>query len=116
MIDEHARSRLIRRYGESVNEWITTLPVVIDTLAARWDLTTREAQALTAWAGTGAAVALLDTDLARGALLLEALGAEATDPARVVPALQAADPAGFPPLTAHVDFQMAGQAATGSLA
>ncbi|WP_157527738.1 aminoglycoside phosphotransferase family protein [Nocardia sp. NRRL S-836] len=135
MIDDPARARLLRRFGDSVTAWIDALPDLVGTLAARWDLTVvktmpggsgaaflcttavlkltpdhdiaaHEATALTAWAGTPEVVDLLDTDLDRGALLLEALrpGTEATDPTRVVPALHAADPRGFPPLRARVDF------------
>lgn len=140
MIDQDARSRLIRRFGDDVTEWIDTLPDLLATLTAHWGLTVvelmpggtgttflctrspgpgavlkitpdhdiaaQEARALTAWAGTTAMVDLLDTDLARGALLLEAItpGTPATDPARVVPQLHQADPAGFPPLKARVDF------------
>ncbi|NKE62245.1 phosphotransferase [Lentzea sp. PSKA42] len=65
-----------------------------------------EARALTAWAGTPAMVDLLDTDLAHGALLLETIspGTLAPDPAKVVPQLHEANPAGFPPLTTRVDF------------
>ena len=150
MIDDPARARLVRRFGNSVTPWIDALPDLVDTLTARWGLTVvtpmpggagatflcttapgstvlgstapvttavlkvtpehdiaaHEAKALTAWAGTPQVVDLLDTDLARGALLLEALhpGTEATDPTLVVPALHAADPRGFPPLRARVDF------------
>jgi streptomycin 6-kinase len=70
------------------------------------EVAAREARALTAWAHTPAMVGLLDADLAAGALLLEAItpGTPAPDPARVVPALHTADPTGFPPLRAHVDF------------
>ena len=139
MIDEDARSRLIRRFGDDVTAWIATLPDLLATLTARWDLTVaelmpggtgttflctsadgtavlkltpdldiaaQEARALAAWAGTPAMVDLLDTDLARGALLLEAItpGTPATDPSLVVPLLHDANPAGFPPLKARVDF------------
>ncbi|MGW4211015.1 aminoglycoside phosphotransferase family protein [Lentzea sp. NPDC004789] len=70
------------------------------------EVAAREARALTAWADTPAMVGLLEQDLTEGALLLEAItpGTPAPDPARVVPELHAADPAGFPPLTAHVNF------------
>lgn len=135
MIDHDARSRLLRRFGDDVTGWIDTLPDLIDTLTARWGLTVEqlmpggtgvtfrcttavlkvtpdhdvaalEARALTAWADTRAVVDLLDTDLARGALLLERItpGTPAAEPARVVPALHTANPAGFPPLRARVDF------------
>lgn len=135
MIDEDARSRLTRRFGTEVTGWIDALPELLATLTARWDLTVvklmpgstgttflctdavlklcphhevaaLEAKALTAWAGTGAMVNLIDADLSRGALLLEAInpGTPAPSPARVVPELHAADPAGFPPLQARVDF------------
>ncbi|MEV6235970.1 aminoglycoside phosphotransferase family protein [Lentzea sp. NPDC051838] len=135
MIDEDARSRLIRRFGDDVTGWIDALPDLVATLTARWGLTVEkhmpggtgttflcanavlkvtpdhdiaalEARALTAWADTPAMVDLLDADLARGALLLHRLdpGTPATDPALVVPALHAANPAGFPPLKARVDF------------
>ncbi|MCP2244412.1 aminoglycoside phosphotransferase family protein [Lentzea aerocolonigenes] len=135
MIDEDARSRLIRRFGPDVTGWIDALPDLVATLAARWDLTVvklmpgstgttflctdavlklcphhevaaLEASALTAWAGTDAVVNLIDADLSRGALLLEAInpGTPAPDPAVVVPELHAADPTGFPPLAARVDF------------
>ncbi|MEU7478750.1 aminoglycoside phosphotransferase family protein [Lentzea sp. NPDC042327] len=135
MIDDPARARLVRRFGDSATTWLDALPDLVATLSARWGLTVvepmpggtgvtfrctnavlkltpehdiaaHEAKALTAWADTPAAVDLLDTDLARGALLLELLhpGTEATDPARVVPVLHQADPKGFPPLRARVDF------------
>ncbi|GAB2837760.1 aminoglycoside phosphotransferase family protein [Lentzea nigeriaca] len=135
MIDEDARSRLIRRFGPDVTRWIDALPGLIDTLTTRWGLTVSElmpggtgatflcagavlkvtpdhdvaaleARALTAWADTPAMVDVLDTDLARGALLLERItpGTPADEPARVVPELHAANPAGFPPLKARVDF------------
>ena len=139
VIDEDARSRLIRRFGDDVTGWIAALPDLLATLTARWHLTVaelmpggtgttflctgpdgtavlkitpdhdiaaQEARALTAWAGTPAMVDLLDTDLARGALLLEAItpGTPATDPTLVVPPLHDANPAGFPPLKARVDF------------
>ncbi|GGU13729.1 aminoglycoside phosphotransferase family protein [Lentzea flava] len=135
MIDEDARSRLIRRFGHDVTRWIDALPGLIDTLTARWGLTVvghvpggtgatflctdavlkltpdldvaaLEARALTAWADTPAMVDVLDTDLARGALLLERIepGTPADEPARVLPELHAAKPAGFPPLRARVDF------------
>jgi streptomycin 6-kinase len=70
------------------------------------DVAAHEARALAAWADTRAVVDLLDADLARGAILLERLipGTPATEPARVVPALHTANPAGFPPLRARVDF------------
>lgn len=70
------------------------------------DIAAQEARALAAWAGTPAMVDLIDTDLGRGALLLEAItpGTPATDPALVVPPLHEAAPAGFPPLKARVDF------------
>lgn len=70
------------------------------------DVAAQEARALTAWADTRAVVDLLDADLARGAILLERLdpGTPAAEPARVVPAVHAANPAGFPPLRARVDF------------
>jgi streptomycin 6-kinase len=100
VIDDAARSRLIRRFGAGVTGWIDTLPDLIATLSARWDLTfvshmpggtgatllctgavlkvtpdhdiaALEARALTAWAGTPAMVDLIDADLTRGALLLE---------------------------------------------
>lgn len=135
MIDDDARSRLIRRFGDDVTGWIATLPGLVDTLTTRWDLTVvelvpggtgatflctdavlkvtpdhdvaaLEARALTAWAGNDAMVTLLDSDLARGALLLEKIdpGTPAEDPTRVVPRLHAANPAGFPPLRDRVDF------------
>lgn len=135
MIDEEARARLLRRFGDDVTGWIDALPDLIATLTARWGLTVErlmpggtgttflcttavlkvtpdhdvaalEARALTAWADTRAMVDLLDADLARGALLLERLtpGTPAAEPARVVPALHTANPAGFPPLRARVDF------------
>lgn len=135
MIDEDARSRLIRRFGTDVTGWIDALPGLLATLTARWDLTVvklmpggtsttflcttavlkltpdhdiaaQEARALTAWAGTDAMVNLLDADLARGALLLEPIipGTPADEPAKVVPHLHEANPAGFPPLKARVDF------------
>ncbi|HEX7305030.1 aminoglycoside phosphotransferase family protein [Lentzea sp.] len=135
MIDEDARSRLIRRFGGDVTHWIDALPDLVATLSARWGLTTathvpggtgatflcdtavlkltpdldiaaHEARALTAWAGTPAVVDLLDTDLPRGALLLERLhpGTPATDPAKVLPRLHRTPPKGFPPLKARVDF------------
>jgi streptomycin 6-kinase len=136
MIDEHARSRLVRRFGHDVTTWIDALPGLVATLTARWDLTlvehvpggtgatflcttavlkvtpdhdvaALEARALTAWAGTPAMVNLIDTDPARGALLLERItpGTAADEPARVLPQLHdTADPAGFPPLSARVDF------------
>ncbi|MEV6714403.1 fructosamine kinase family protein [Lentzea sp. NPDC051208] len=70
------------------------------------DIAVHEARALTAWAHTPAMVDLLDADLTRGALLLQPIrpGTPATDPAKVVPHLHEAKPAGFPPLTARVDF------------
>lgn len=70
------------------------------------EVAAREARALTAWAGTPAMVGLLDADLPSGALLLDAIspGTRAPDPARVLPELHTADPAGFPPLIAHVNF------------
>ncbi|MDX8030484.1 aminoglycoside phosphotransferase family protein [Lentzea sp. BCCO 10_0856] len=140
MIDESARSRLIRRFGDDVTGWIDALPDLLSTLTARWNLTVvklmpggtgttflcttgpgadavlkitpdrdiavHEAKALTSSAHTDAMVDLLDTDLTRGALLLEAInpGTPATDPARVVPHLHDAEPTGFPPLKARVDF------------
>jgi streptomycin 6-kinase len=139
VIDEAARSRLIRRFGDDVTGWIAALPDLLAALTARWSLTVvelmpggtgttflcagpggnavlkitpdhdvaaQEARALTAWAGTSAMVDLLDTDLARGALLLEAIspGTPAAAPALVVPQLHQANPAGFPPLKARVDF------------
>lgn len=135
MIDDDARARLIRRFGDDVTGWIDALPDLLATLTARWGLTVvklmpggtgttflctnavlkitpdhdiadHEARALTAWADTRAVVDLLDTDLARGALLLEAIspGTPAADPARVVPHLHEATPTGFPPLQARVDF------------
>jgi streptomycin 6-kinase len=135
VIDEAARSRLIRRFGDGVTGWIDALPDLVATLAARWDLTVgklmpggtgttflcttavlkltpdhdiavHEAKALTAWAHANTMVDLLDADLARGALLLDAInpGTPATEPARVVPELHEADPTGFPPLKARVDF------------
>jgi streptomycin 6-kinase len=135
MIDEDARSRLVRRFGDDVTGWIDTLPDLIATLTARWGLTVvrhmpggtsatflcttavlkvtpdhdvaaLEARALTAWADTRAMVDLLDADLGRGALLLQRLdpGTPADEPARVVPELHTADPAGFTPLRARVDF------------
>jgi streptomycin 6-kinase len=111
VIDEDARSRLIRRFGDDVTAWIAALPDLVGTLAARWGLTVGElvpggtgatflcaegvlkvtpdrdvaaleARALTAWAGNDAMVTLLDADLARGALLLE----------RIDPGTPAADP------------------------
>ncbi|MGW6928670.1 aminoglycoside phosphotransferase family protein [Lentzea sp. NPDC054927] len=150
MIDESARSRLIRRFGTDVTGWIDALPDLVATLTAHWGLTVvklmpggtsttflcttspgttspgttspgahavlkitpdhdiavHEAKALTSWAYTDSMVDLLDTDLDRGALLLEAItpGTPATDPARVVPHLHEAEPTGFPPLKARVDF------------
>ena len=135
MIDEDARSRLVRRFGDDVTGWIDTLPDLIATLTARWGLTVvrhmpggtsatflcttavlkvtpdhdvaaHEARALIAWADTQAMVDLLAADLARGALLLHRVdpGTPAAEPARVVPALHTADPAGFAPLRARVDF------------
>ncbi|WP_329791738.1 aminoglycoside phosphotransferase family protein [Lentzea sp. DG1S-22] len=135
MIDDDARARLVRRFGEAVTGWVDALPGLVAELTARWDLTLAEhvpggtgatflctgavlkltpdlgvaaleARALTAWARTGAVVDLLDTDLPRGALLLERIhpGTPATDPARVVPHLHDAPPEGFPPLLARVDF------------
>jgi streptomycin 6-kinase len=135
MIDDDARSRLVRRFGTEVTGWIDALPDLLATLTARWDLTVvrlapggtgtaflctdavlkltpdhdiaaQEARALTAWAGTDAMVNLLDADLSRGALLLEALtpGTPADEPAKVVPALHEANPTGFPPFKARVDF------------
>src|SRR5688500_6491795 len=100
MIDEDARTRLTRRFGDSVTGWIDTLPDLVATLTARWGLTVvkhmpggtsatflctsavlkltpdhdvaaLEARALEAWGDTPAMVDLIDTDLARGALLLE---------------------------------------------
>lgn len=115
--------------------WIDALPDLLATLTARWGLTVvghlpggtgatfvcttavlkvtpdhdiaaLEARALTAWADTPAMVDLLDTDLARGALLLDRVipGTPADEPARVLPELHTANPAGFPPLRARVDF------------
>jgi streptomycin 6-kinase len=135
VIDDAARARLTRRFGDGVTGWIDALPDLVGTLCARWDLTvvklmpgstgltfhctsavlkvtpdhavaTLEANALAAWAGTPAMVGLLDTDLARGALLLEAIdpGTPADEPAKVVPLLHQADPTGFPPLMDRVDF------------
>lgn len=135
MIDEDARARLVRRFGTGVNAWIDALPDLLATLTARWDLTVvrhmpggtgatfrcttavlkltpdhdiarHEARALTAWAATPAVVGLLDTDLARGALLLDSIdpGTPAAEPAKVVPHLNQASPKGFPPLKARVDF------------
>ncbi|MET9633293.1 aminoglycoside phosphotransferase family protein [Lentzea sp. NPDC006480] len=135
VIDDAARARLIRRFGADVTGWIDTLPDLIATLTARWGLTlvelmpggsgatflctnavlkvtpdhdiaALETRALAAWADTPAMVDLLDTDLARGALLLQRIdpGTQATDPTRVLPELHAADPAGFPPLKARVDL------------
>ncbi|GHH41314.1 aminoglycoside phosphotransferase family protein [Lentzea cavernae] len=135
MIDEDARARLVRRFGTGVTAWIDALPDLLATLTDHWDLTVvrhvpggtgttflcttavlkltpehaiaaHEARALTAWAGTPAMVGLLDTDLTRGALLLQTVdpGTPARDPAKVVPHLHQADPTGFPPLTARVDF------------
>jgi len=134
VIDEDARARLVRRFGQDVTAWIDALPDLVATLTARWGLTlvkhlpggtsatflctnavlkvtpehdiaVHEARALAAWADTPAMVDLLDTDIARGALLLERLdpGTQATDPARVVPALHEANAKGFPPLKARVD-------------
>ena len=135
MIDSDAEARLIRRFGDDVTGWIAALPGLIDTLATRWNLTVvtlmpggtgatflctdavlkvtpdhdiaaAEARALAAWADTPAVVDVLDTDLARGALLLERIepGTPATDPTLVVPHLHTANPDGFPPLAARVDF------------
>ncbi|MFD4668278.1 aminoglycoside phosphotransferase family protein [Lentzea sp. NPDC058450] len=135
MIDEDARARLVRRFGQDVTAWIDALPDLVATLTARWGLTlvkhlpggtsatflctnavlkvtpehdiaVHEARALAAWADTTAMVDLLDTDIARGALLLERLdpGTQATDPAKVVPALHEANTKGFPPLKARVDY------------
>ncbi|WP_425434663.1 aminoglycoside phosphotransferase family protein [Lentzea xinjiangensis] len=136
MIDDDARSRLVRRFGADVTAWIDALPGLLAALTARWGLTVvehlpggtgvtllctgavlkitpdhglaaQEARALTAWAGTEAMVELLDTDLPHGALLLETItpGTPAAQPALVVPHLHAtADPEGFPPLAARVDF------------
>ncbi|SDG67367.1 streptomycin 6-kinase [Lentzea fradiae] len=135
MIGEDARARLVRRFGDGVTGWVDALPGLVARLAERWDLTVTahlpggtsatflcatavlkltpdhdlaaaEARALTAWDATPAAVGLLDTDLARGALLLERLdpGTPAPDPARVLPRLHIAPPQGFPPLSARVDF------------
>lgn len=102
MIDDPARARLVRRFGDTVTEWIDTLPDLIDSLARRWDLTpgelmpggsgvtfhcgttvlkvtpdldiaVHEARALTAWAATPQMVDLKDADLDRGALLLDAI-------------------------------------------
>ena len=135
MLDQDARSRLVRRFGDDVTGWIDALPDLIATLTARWGLTlvelmpggtgttflctsavlkvtpdhdvaALEARALAAWADTPAMVGLLDTDLPRGALLLERVnpGTQATDPTLVVPQLHRASPAGFPPLRTRVDF------------
>jgi len=135
VIDDAARARLTRRFGDDVTGWIEALPDLVAALCARWDLTVvklmpggtgatflctnavlkvtpdhdiavQEAAALTAWAGIETVVDLLDADLARGAVLLEAIepGTPAAEPAKVVPALHTADPTGFPPLTARVDF------------
>lgn len=135
VLGDGARARLVRRFGDGVTAWIDALPRLVATLADRWDLTVvehlpggtsatfrcttavlkltpdhdlaaAEARALTAWSGTPAAVGLLDTDLARGALLLELLdpGTPAPDPARVLPELHIPAPDGFPPLSARVDF------------
>ncbi|MFS8099128.1 fructosamine kinase family protein [Lentzea alba] len=112
VIDDAARARLVRRFGDDVTGWIDTLPDLIATLTARWGLTlvklmpggsgatflctnavlkvtpdpdiaSLEARALTAWADTPAMVNLLDADLARGAVLLE----------RIDPGTPADDPA-----------------------
>ncbi|MEU0881329.1 aminoglycoside phosphotransferase family protein [Lentzea sp. NPDC005914] len=135
LIDDAARARLIRRFGDDVSGWIAALPDLVGALATRWGLTVvklmpggtgttflctsavlkvtpdrdvaaLEARALAAWADTRAMVDLLDTDLARGALLLERIepGTPADDPALVVPRLHTASPVGFPPLRARVDF------------
>ncbi len=135
VIDDDARARLIRRFGDTVTEWIDELPSLVATLAARWELTVgtlmpggsgatfhcttavlkvtpdlgiaaHEVTALAAWAHTPAMVDLLDADLERGAVLLDAIhpGTPATDPARVIPHLHTADPAGFPPLRERVDL------------
>lgn len=135
MIDDDSRSRLVRRFGDDVTAWIDALPGLLATLTARWGLTlveqkpggtgvtflcttgvlkvtpdhdvaALEARALTAWADTPAMVDVLDTDLARGALLLERIhpGTPAAEPTRVLPHLHTANPAGFPPLRARVDF------------
>lgn len=92
MIDQDARARLLRRFGDDVTGWIDALPGLVATLTARWDLTivdlmpggtgttflctdavlkltpdhdiaAQEARALTAWSGTTAMVDLLDADL-----------------------------------------------------
>ncbi|MFD4636769.1 aminoglycoside phosphotransferase family protein [Lentzea sp. NPDC058436] len=70
------------------------------------DIALHEARALTAWAATPAMVGLIDSDLGRGALLLETIdpGTPARDPAKVVPHLHEAGAKGFPPLKARVDF------------
>ena len=135
VIDDAARARLIRRFGDTVTDWIDALPDLVGTLARRWDLTigtlmpggsgatfhcttavlkvtpdlgiaAHEATALTAWAHTPAMVDLLDADLDRGAVLLDAIhpGTPATDPATVIPHLHTADPTGFPPLRARIDL------------
>ena len=39
MIDDEARARLIRRFGDTVTGWIDELPGLVDTLALRWGLT-----------------------------------------------------------------------------
>lgn len=140
MIDDPARARLVRRFGDSVTSWIDALPDLMDTLTTRWGLTAgplmpggtgatflctahtgtnavlkvtpdidiaaHEIKALTAWAGTASMVNLLDSDVDRGAILLEAIepGTPADEPAKVLPDLHTANPAGFPPVRARVDF------------
>jgi streptomycin 6-kinase len=135
VIDEDARARLIRRFGTGVTGWIDALPDLVATLTARWGLTLvehvpggtsatflctnavlkitpdhdialQEFRALAAWSDTSAMVGLLDADLDRGALLLQAIrpGTPARDPAKVVPHLHEAGAKGFPPLKARVDF------------
>ncbi|MGY6653058.1 aminoglycoside phosphotransferase family protein [Amycolatopsis sp. TRM77291] len=39
LIDDEARARLVRRFGEDVATWCDELPALVERLAARWGLT-----------------------------------------------------------------------------